>query len=126
MDDRRKRMTLRVTRKALVAALIVIGGACEKADTGVEPERPNAEFTKDVAMGPSMSMGFASDGVVASLQQSSWPKLLANDVGVTFTQPLIDAPGCPPPLASPLGQFKRVDNSSSLVTNGVCAANSAG
>jgi hypothetical protein len=71
-------------------------------------------------------MGYASDGVLASSQQSSWPKLLANDIGVTFTLPLIDAPGCQPPYAAPLSQMRRLDNSLAVNTSTVCAANSAG
>ncbi|HZJ01780.1 MAG TPA: SGNH/GDSL hydrolase family protein, partial [Gemmatimonadaceae bacterium] len=109
-----------------IATLIVAGAACEKADTGVEPGTAGADFSKYVAMGTSVSMGFASDGVVAASQQSSWPKLLADDIGATFTLPLIDSPGCPPPFAAPLGQLKRTDNSSILTQSNVCAANSAG
>ena len=62
-------------------------------------------FQRYVAIGTSISMGVASDGVYAASQQNSWPKLLANDVGATFTLPLIDAPGCQPPLeGTPAGR----------------------
>ncbi len=118
-------MSLRFSRMVMISALIAFA-ACEKADTGVEPGTTGADFSKYVAMGTSISMGYASDGVVAASQESSWPKLLANDIGVTFTQPLIDAPGCHPPLASPLSQVKRVDNTSALTPSIVCAANVSG
>ncbi len=118
-------MTFRTAKRLIIAALIA-GAACEKADTGVEPGNPSADFSKYVAMGTSISMGMASDGVVAASQQNSWPKLLANDVGATFTLPLIDAPGCQPPFVSPLGLLKRLDDSSILTTSTVCAANSTG
>src|SRR5215208_3180694 len=118
-------MTLRLTKGLVLVALIVAGAACEKADTGVEPGTTTADFTKYVAIGTSLSMGYASDGVLASSQQSSWPKLLANDVGVTFTLPLIESPGCPPPFASPLGSLRRIDNSS-VTLSIVCAENSSG
>ena len=119
-------MTLRIGRRLAIATLIVMGAACEKADTGVEPGNPIADFSKYVAMGTSVSMGFASDGVVATSQQSSWPKLLASDIGATFTLPLIDSPGCSPPFVAPLAQLKRADNSSILTPSIVCSANSAG
>src|SRR4029079_14538306 len=119
-------MTLRTVKRLTVATLIVAGAACEKADTGVEPGTASADFSKYVAMGTSVSMGFASDGVVAASQKSSWRKLLANDIGATFTLPLIDSPGCTPPFATPLGQLKRTDNSSILTASTVCSANSAG
>jgi lysophospholipase L1-like esterase len=107
---------------ALIALLAV---ACEKVDTGVGPEVPSANFTRYVAMGTSITMGFASDGVYSVSQQASWANLLAQDAGATFTLPLIDAPGCRPPLAAPLGLLKRIDNTSVLST-ATCAPNSAG
>jgi hypothetical protein len=119
-------MTVRISLRSLALTFIIVGSACERADTGVEPGSTGADLSKYVAMGTSISMGFASDGVVAASQQSSWPKLLANDIGVTFTQPLIDAPGCRPPLASPLSQLKRTDNTSAITQSIVCAANASG
>ncbi|HEX6573396.1 MAG TPA: SGNH/GDSL hydrolase family protein [Gemmatimonadaceae bacterium] len=100
--------------------------ACERVETGVEPDAEGADMGKYVAMGTSISMGYANDGVVAATQETSWPKLLANNVGVTFTQPLIESPGCQPPFTSPLIQLKRLDNSSALTTPLTCAANAAG
>ena len=119
-------MTLSIAKRVMVATLIIVGAACEKADTGVEPGTPGADFSKYVAMGTSISMGMASDGVIAESQQNSWPKLLANDIGATFTLPLIQTPGCPPPFVTPLGQLKRLDGSSILTSSSVCAANSTG
>jgi hypothetical protein len=112
-------------RFAMLAAVVVLG-ACERVETGVEPTENGADFTKYVAMGTSISMGYASDGVVAASQQTSWPRLLAADIGVTFTQPLIEAPGCRPPLIAPLSLLKRLDGSLSISNTVVCTANSAG
>jgi len=119
-------MTLRIGKRLALATLIAVGAACEKADTGVGPENPSADFAKYVAMGTSVSMGMASDGVIAASQQNSWPRLLANDVAATFTLPLIESPGCSPPFVAPLAQLKRLDNSSILTSSSVCAANSTG
>ncbi|HEY0241381.1 MAG TPA: SGNH/GDSL hydrolase family protein [Gemmatimonadaceae bacterium] len=47
-------------------------------------------------------MGVQSAGVVASGQKAAWPALLANRAGAQFSLPLIQDPGCPPRLLSPL------------------------
>jgi lysophospholipase L1-like esterase len=60
-------------------------------------------FQRYVAMGTSISMGVASDGVVASSQEDSWPAQLALMGGRDITQPYIQAPGCHAPIAVPLG-----------------------
>ena len=119
-------MTLRARIGATLSMLLFVAGACEKVDTGVDPIDETANFSRFVAMGTSVTMGFASDGVVSASQQSSWAKLLANDVGVTFDLPLIDAPGCPPPIVAPLSNFRRADNSTALTSSTVCSANSTG
>lgn len=119
-------MTFWSKKNTALSMLLLVASACEKVDTGIEPGDEGANFRKYVAMGTSITMGYASDGAVSSSQQSSWAKLLANDVGVTFTQPLIDAPGCPPPIVAPLSGFRRADNSTALVSSSACSPNSAG
>jgi lysophospholipase L1-like esterase len=78
-----------------------------------------------VAIGTSISMGWASDGVVGGSQENSWPKQLADQAKVDFTVPDIDAPGCQPPLAAPLLAFKRVDGTPFGYPT-TCAANVPG
>ncbi len=78
-----------------------------------------------VAIGTSISMGWASDGVFAGSQNNAWTKQLADEAGVEFTLPQIDAPGCKPPLAAPLISFARVDGGSAAGST-VCADNVAG
>jgi hypothetical protein len=53
-------------------------------------------------MGTSNSMGVQSAGVFASGQTAAWPARLAARAGAQFSLPLMDSPGCPPPLISPL------------------------
>lgn len=91
------------------------------SDSGPQPPRP--DFTRYVAIGSSISMGWANDGVLATSQQQAWPQQLATaaGAGAQFTLPLISAPGCPPPLASPLGAFRRIDGSSIGSPSTVCA-----
>ena len=79
-----------------------------------------------VAIGTSISMGWASDGVLAGSQNNAWTKQLADEAGVEFTLPQIDAPGCKPPLAAPLISFARIDGTSVEATSTTCAPNVAG
>src|SRR5690349_13192415 len=67
-------------------------------------------FQRYVAMGTSISMGVASDGVVASSQEDSWPAQLARLGGRDITQPLIQEKGCHAPIAVPLGGGVRTSN----------------
>lgn len=85
-----------------------------------------AEYMSNyVAVGTSVSMGWMSDGVYHSSQNNSWTKQLAELAGVEFTVPGIASPGCQPPLASPLGIFRRIDGSSAAPSS-VCAPNLPG
>ncbi len=100
-------------------------GLVSCADLSPGPQDTGANMNRYVAMGTSVSMGVASDGVTAASQQTSWPALLAADVGAEFGLPLIDAPGCTPPLVAPLQGLRRADNS--LITEvTTCSANVAG
>lgn len=65
-------------------------------------------FHRYVAIGTSISMGFASDGVVAADQASSWPAQLAALAGRDLTQPYIDGTGCRSPLRAPLASGIRL------------------
>jgi hypothetical protein len=58
-------------------------------------------MTNYVAIGNSISMGWANDGVVGASQENSWPRQLASQAEVDFTVPDIAAPGCQPPLVAP-------------------------
>lgn len=84
-------------------------------------------FEHYVAMGTSISQGWASEGILAASQHESWPAQLARMAGRELTQPYIDAPGCRSPWAVPLVQFRRVSGeplpSSPTLS---CAPNSAG
>ncbi len=105
-------------------ALGLLGlGSC--ADLSPGPQVTGANMNRYVAMGTSVSMGVASDGLTAASQQTSWPALLAADIGAEFGLPLIDAPGCTPPLVAPLQGLRRADNS--LITDvSTCGPNVPG
>lgn len=80
---------------ALAAALLpAASGAAFAQDTG------SADFTRYVAVGDSLTAGFASGGLHVDVQQLSYPALIARQAGVAgFQQPLASNPGIPALLA---------------------------
>lgn len=72
------------------------------------PDRPNFTVTAEeifqryVALGTSNSMGVQSAGIYAAGQRAAWPAQLAARVGMPFSLPLVQDPGCGPPLMPPL------------------------
>lgn len=59
-------------------------------------------FQRYVALGTSNSMGVQSAGIFAAGQRAAWPAQLAARVGAPFSLPLLQDPGCGPPLLPPL------------------------
>src|SRR5262245_1571623 len=59
-------------------------------------------FERYVALGTSNSMGVRSAGISAPGQQAAWPAQLAARAGAPFSLPLVQDPGCGPPLLPPL------------------------
>ena len=68
----------------------------------VEPLLARDVFQRYVALGTSNSQGVQSAGISAAAQRAAWPAQLAARVGVPFSQPLVQDPGCSPPLLAPL------------------------
>jgi hypothetical protein len=107
---------MRITRTpslALLGFLIVAGcsdatqplassGAALLLDEG------RGEFQRYAAIGTSISMGVASDGVYDLSQQASWPAQLARMAHRDLSLPLIEAPGCGAPLMAPLASGLRI------------------
>lgn len=126
---------MNMNRLTLVTASTFALLAC--SDGGVSPVaselRPSeslyakaaSDMANYVAIGNSISMGWANDGVVGASQENSWPRQLAAQAKVDFTVPDIAAPGCPPPLVAPLIAFTRVDGTSAGAST-TCAANVPG
>ena len=73
-------------------------------------------FQRYVAIGTSISMGVASDGVYAASQQSSWPAQLARLAHRELSLPLIQAPGCSAPFAAPLATGRRTSGEGAGLT----------
>jgi len=78
---------MRDTRKLLalaLAALLVAGGAAAQ------------DLTRYVALGDSLTAGYASDGLAQLYQDHSFPAILAGQFGISgFQQPIISNPGIP-------------------------------
>ena len=74
------------------------------------PQKPNSTkkltaqdiLSRYIALGTSNSMGVQSAGIFAGGQKAAWPAQLAARVGVAYSLPLVQDPGCGPPLAPPL------------------------
>lgn len=76
----------------------------ERAPVAAATTQPSAHeiFARFVALGTSNSMGVQSAGVFADAQRAAWPAELARRAGVAFSLPLVQDPGCGPPLLPPL------------------------
>lgn len=88
------------TRLAAFALLVVTG--CDTS-VAIGPE-PVAEplLQRYVALGNSITAGFQSDGIHEGTQRTAYPVLLAERAGAEFGLPLLESPGCPPPLVDAL------------------------
>src|SRR5581483_11362959 len=104
-------------------SLVIAVAACSDSVTSVTPDalaagarsadvasanRLPLRNEKFVAIGTSISMGWASNGVYAGSQLTSWPELLAFGSLRPISLPLIQSPGCTSPLIAPLGAGKRL------------------
>lgn len=115
-------------RNSALAALLVALTAC--SDHATEPlaaprsaDQISPDFVSEglgvfqryVAIGTSISMGVASDGVHAATQQTSWPAQLARLAHREIDLPLIQAPGCAAPLVAPLATGARLSGESAAL-----------
>lgn len=69
-------------------------------------------FHRFVAIGTSVSMGWASEGVIASSQEMAWPLQLARRSGREISAPYVAFPGCRSPFRAPLISFERISGES--------------
>jgi hypothetical protein len=103
----------RFSRGALTAAAAVALSSCSDSVRSTDPtalsslELRNGRSAQNVmarfvALGTSNSMGVQSAGIFAAGQQAAWPAQLAARAGVAFSLPLVQDPGCGPPLQPPL------------------------
>jgi hypothetical protein len=130
---------LTIAKRALGAALVVAAGACTDAAIPTEPGQAavrmaagplhesegRGDFQRYVAIGTSVSMGWASDGVIAASQDQSWPAQLARMAHREITQPLISGTGCQAPLRAPLASGLRISGEAAAAARSTlaCAPN---
>lgn len=70
--------------------------ACEDKSDLTAPSTPStgsADFTRFVAIGNSLTAGKQSNSVYETAQEYSFSKMIADQVGATFEQPIIENPG---------------------------------
>lgn len=92
------------TTKRLMAALgtVFIAAACSNDALFHNPtEDPvNPLFTRYVSMGNSITAGYQSGGINDSTQVQGYPVLLARQMQTPFFVPLLNKPGCTPPIVN--------------------------
>src|SRR5262249_13018642 len=117
----------------LLAVLVGVGcsdAASTSAPRAIEPAAASdadrlGPHEKYVAIGTSISMGWASNGVYFGSQLTSWPALLSFGAGHPMSLPLIQSPGCISPIVAPLGAGLRLSGES-ISGSTVCADNVQG
>jgi hypothetical protein len=90
----------------------------------VDADRSTPSGERLVAIGTSISMGWASNGVYAGSQAGAWPALIGFGSEPAISLPLIQAPGFTSPIAAPIGAGLRLSGES-LAGSTICAANAA-
>lgn len=97
--------------------------ACEDDNIRTLGPRGRDDFERYVSIGTSISQGFQSNGIVYTGQVNAWPALLARQARVGFDSPLIQAPGCNPPLIAPLAFSRLLSGGSAAQGDTTCAPN---
>src|SRR5689334_20905420 len=121
--------------KAVALCAAALAAACSDATQPVGPavQSPGgpASATRTtggenyVAIGTSISMGWASNGVYAGSQKFAFPELLRFRGQCPISLPLIEAPGCYSPLVAPLGANLRLSGEG-FAGSVACAPNKPG
>jgi lysophospholipase L1-like esterase len=105
---------MRKSRIAIAALALPVLAACSDLVSnqtmgpaaGPVQATGGAMFNNYIALGTSISAGVQSGGINDSTQKQSFPYLLAQamgtTVGVNWSYPSFNMPGCPPPYTNPL------------------------
>ena len=89
------------TRTTIACSLVLALALVPMATFGQNVDTGSADFSKYVALGDSLTAGFASGGLVETYQRVSYPALINERVkgpDTPFQQPLVSEPGIPPLL----------------------------
>ena len=85
-----------------VAAIVMAWAlmACSDSSNVVQVKPVDPLFKSYVAIGNSITAGYQSAGINDSTQRQSYAVLFAQQVNTYFRIPLLNKPGCPPPIAN--------------------------
>lgn len=108
---------------ALCALTAMTLTGCEADNIRTLGPKGRDDFERYVSIGTSISMGWQSNGVVYTGQVNAWPALVARQARVGFDSPLIQAPGCNPPLIAPLAFSRLLSGGSAAQGDTTCAPN---
>jgi len=92
----------RIMTRAAALGLLVGVLACQD-DTLLRPSTLtpiDPMFARYVSMGNSITAGFQSAGINDSTQVLAYGNLLARQMQTPYFQPLLNRPGCPPPIVN--------------------------
>lgn len=91
-----------------VVAVMILSAiaACSHSDDVVSVKPVNPLFKTYVSIGNSITAGWQSDGINDSTQRQSYAVLFAQAVNTPFRIPLLNRPGCPPPIDTFLPQHR--------------------
>jgi lysophospholipase L1-like esterase len=81
---------------AILSALAIAGCSSDNNVVGGKPS--DALFQTYVAIGNSITAGYQSGGINDSTQMQSYAVLIARAANTGFRVPLLNKPGCPPPV----------------------------
>jgi len=84
----------------MVLATALFTVACNDAEIIPPTATAGPMFARYVAFGNSITAGFQSGGINDSTQKQSYAVLLADAMGTEFDVPLLNSPGCPPPITN--------------------------
>ncbi len=89
-------------RSTALGPALLLAAALASCTSVLEPTSATAGhvFDRYVALGNSLTAGFQSAGINDSTQRESYAAILADSLGTDFSQPLLQAPGCPPPVTN--------------------------
>ena len=89
---------------ALLSASAITGCSSDNGIVGGNPADPL--FKTYVSIGNSITAGFQSGGINDSTQMQSYAVLIARAANTGFRIPLLNRPGCPPPIDNFLTQHR--------------------
>jgi GDSL-like lipase/acylhydrolase family protein len=89
---------------ALLSASAITGCSSDNGVVGGKPADPL--FKTYVSIGNSITAGYQSGGINDSTQRQSYAVLIAQAAGTGFRIPLLNRPGCPPPIDNFLTQHR--------------------